>query len=79
MTEKKDELIKINQLAVKISKTPIKMEASKRIDHEHDIEKWLEKQGIENEWELAPPLVNLGYDLNELALLAEIPSNLSCS
>jgi signal transduction histidine kinase len=35
------------------------------------LENWLEEQGIPNSWEIAPNLVNLGYDKGELIMMVE--------
>lgn len=50
---------------------PIEMEALVRSDLEADVETWLEDQGAEDAWDLAPVLVNLNFDLTELQELGE--------
>jgi signal transduction histidine kinase len=42
-----------------------------RSDQEYEIETWLTDQGVEDAWELAPMLVNIGYDCSKLSALAE--------
>lgn len=42
-----------------------------RSDQEAEVEAWLEKRGVQNAWELAPALVDLGYDLSSLASLGK--------
>jgi signal transduction histidine kinase len=42
-----------------------------RSDQENEIESWLKKQGVEEAWELAPMLVNIGYNCSELSDLAK--------
>ena len=42
-----------------------------RSDQENEIERWLEDQGVDNSWELAPILVNIGYTCTELSELSE--------
>lgn len=42
-----------------------------RSDMEADIEAWLEQIGVRDAWELAPALVGLGYDAEELTAIAE--------
>jgi signal transduction histidine kinase len=45
-----------------------------RSDRESELEGWLEKQGIDDGWELAPILVDLGYgtaDMDEIAAVFE--------
>lgn len=49
----------------------IDMDTLARSDLEYELEDWLEEQGIDNAWELAPALVNLGYDLERLETLVE--------
>ncbi len=46
------------------------LDAIARSDRELEIEDWLKARGIEKAWELAPSLVNLGYDQDELNALA---------
>ncbi len=43
-----------------------------RSDMESDVETWLEEHGIADAWEIAPAMVSLGYDSEELSRLAEI-------
>lgn len=43
------------------------MDALTRSDHEEEFEAWLVEQGVEDAWEAAPALVNLGYSRQELA------------
>jgi PAS domain S-box-containing protein len=45
------------------------LDAMTRSDRELEMENWLEKQGLEKSWELAPALVKLGYDKSKLRLL----------
>jgi signal transduction histidine kinase len=47
------------------------MDALTRSDMEMDIETWLEGHGIDDAWEIAPNLVNLQLNEDELASLAE--------
>jgi PAS domain S-box-containing protein len=69
---KKLEKIKaLEQLAVKGSKQPADLDALTRSDRELEIEGWLKKRQIEKGWELAPSLVNLGFNQNELGELAK--------
>ena len=42
------------------------MSALARGDREAELEAWLEAQGVEEPWEVAPALVNLGYDCDGL-------------
>jgi predicted CoA-binding protein len=49
---------------------PSTLTALARSDREYALEIWLEDQGIQNAWELAPTLVNLDYDTDSVAALA---------
>jgi len=46
---------------------PLEIDPLTRSDLEEQIESWLDGQGVKNAWEVAPGLVSLGYDLEELA------------
>ncbi|RPI32519.1 MAG: histidine kinase [Chloroflexota bacterium] len=41
---------------------PLDLDSLSRSDRESDLETWLEGRGIERAWELAPLLVNLGFE-----------------
>jgi signal transduction histidine kinase len=41
-----------------------------RSDYESDVEAWLDENLVSDPWDLAPALVSLGYDTNELTRLA---------
>jgi signal transduction histidine kinase len=49
---------------------PLDLDPLTRSDQEYEIETWLEDQGVEDAWELAPMLVNIGYDCSKLSELA---------
>ena len=49
----------------------IDLDSLARSDRENELETWLDEQGIEDSWELAPILVNLKYEVNQLKKLAE--------
>jgi signal transduction histidine kinase len=57
-------------LAQERAKQPADLDSLARSDVEDEIETWLEDKDIENAWEMAPTLVNLGYDSDSLAALA---------
>ena len=59
------------QLIYQRVKQPIDLDSLARSDQEYEIETWLEDQGIEDAWELAPTLVNIGYSRPELVDMAE--------
>lgn len=62
-------LLTLDQLAQERAKQPSDMDSLTRSDREYELESWLDEQGVENAWEVAPALVNLGYDGSELAAL----------
>lgn len=45
------------------------LSALERSDREAALESWLDDRGIDDSWELAPALVNLGYEINDLEAL----------
>ena len=53
------------------AKEPLDLDPLTRSDQEYEIETWLTDQGVEDAWELAPMLVNMGYDCSKLSDLAE--------
>ena len=52
-------------------KEPVSLDPIMRSDKEDEMEVWLSDQEIENGWEIAPTLVNLGYGLDELKELVD--------
>jgi signal transduction histidine kinase len=42
--------------------SPLKLDALQRIDLVDELQAWLEASGIESAWELAPAMVNFGWD-----------------
>ena len=51
--------------------SPPRIDSLARSDREYEIEEWLYDQGLEDAWEYAPVLVNLGYDRESIRSLAE--------
>ncbi|MEW5958367.1 MAG: response regulator [Chloroflexota bacterium] len=49
---------------------PDDLDALSRSERESELETWLEDEGVDKAWELAPDLVSLGYGPPELARLA---------
>lgn len=45
------------------------LDAVTQSDREAELEQWLEDNGVEEAWDLAPALVTMGYSTEELALL----------
>jgi PAS domain S-box-containing protein len=66
-----DKIIALGQRARERAKQPADMNALTRSDRESEMEDWLEEQGLETAWQLAPTLVSLGYDQSEIHALAE--------
>jgi signal transduction histidine kinase/predicted CoA-binding protein len=60
------------QEAQEAAAKPPLLDALARSDRETDLEAWLDDNGIENAWELAPILVDLGYDPDRLDSLRDI-------
>jgi len=56
--------------------SPLKLEALEKIDLVDQLQVWLEASGVESPWELAPAMVNFGWDS---ALLEKLRDNLSPS
>jgi signal transduction histidine kinase len=69
-------LLALDKLARDRARQPEDMDSLTRSDREAKLETWLEAQGVENTWEVAPGLVNLGYDKDKLTtLLADFSSS----
>ena len=49
---------------------PANLDALTRSDREYEVESWLEDRNIDNAWELAPALVEMGYTPEKLTSLA---------
>lgn len=59
----------LHEVARKRASQPVDLDSLGRSDKEEEIEDWLDANGIENGWDHAPVLVNLGYqpaDLDKL-------------
>ncbi len=48
---------------------PPELDALARSDREADLEEWLEARGVDDAWEIAPTLVDRGFDETDLTLL----------
>ena len=62
-------LLALDTLAQERAKEPAELDSLKRSDREDEVEAWLQEKGIENAWDVAPTLVNLGYDCDALNTL----------
>ncbi|MGE5603484.1 MAG: sensor histidine kinase [Nitrososphaerales archaeon] len=59
-------LLDLDNLAQERARRPAEMSALARGDRDSELEAWLESQGVESPWEIAPALANLGYDCDGL-------------
>jgi signal transduction histidine kinase len=59
-------LLSLDRRAQARARRPAELDSLARSDREAEFETWLEEQGVERAWEVAPALVNLGYDAGEL-------------
>ena len=65
------DLLELDQFARQRASHPEDLDSIDRSDREYELETWLENHGIDEAWEIAPILVNLGYQTDQLNLLAE--------
>jgi len=61
----------INQEIIQRASTPTDLDPLLRIDRIDDVQGWLESSGVDNAWELAPSLVNTGWDRQSLDALRQ--------
>jgi len=66
-----ERLVELDQLAGLGARPTTQLDALARGDSEDALEAWLEQHGVGNGWELAPSLVNLGFDEDDLEELAD--------
>ncbi len=62
-------LLDLDRQAKQRALQPEDIDPLTRSDREYELETWLEERGVENAWEVAPSMVNLGYDCNNLTEL----------
>ncbi len=86
--EQQSALLELTEQAKRVAARPLMLDAIVRSDREAELESWLEERGVEDAWELAPELVNLGIDQTnvgqfagrfESEQLAAVVSYLSCA
>jgi signal transduction histidine kinase len=65
-----ESLLALDQRAQARARQPADLDSLARSDLEYELETWLDGGGVENAWEVAPAMVNLGYDSGELGALA---------
>jgi signal transduction histidine kinase len=63
-------LARLNDAAQARAKRPVTLDALARSDREYEVETSLEHAGLDNAWEYAPVLVNMGYESDNVAELA---------
>ncbi len=69
------QLAKLNDLTANAqirSMQFVDLDPLSRSDREYEVEEWLDENGINNAWELAPILVNLNYTTADLDGIAEV-------
>jgi signal transduction histidine kinase len=54
--------------------SPLKLDALERIDRVDQLQTWLETNGVESAWELAPAMINFGWEVEALEKLKSILS-----
>lgn len=69
--EKIEWLTELMSEAARRYESPVKLEALERLDRVESLQDWLEANGIESAWELAPAMVNFGWDGPSLEKLKE--------
>jgi signal transduction histidine kinase len=62
-------LLTLDEHAQERAREPVDIDSLARSDRENELETWLDEQGLEDAWQVAPALVNLGYDPAELTTL----------
>lgn len=62
---------KLTQNAQEQAGRPPEMDALSRSDREYELEEWLDDQGIEDAWEIAPTLVDLHLSNDDLSTLTQ--------
>ncbi|MEM7345607.1 MAG: PAS domain S-box protein [Chloroflexota bacterium] len=65
------QLLMLGQLAKEQAELPDDLSPLERSDREYELEDWLEDQGFEDAWELAPILVSLKYTPDKIAEIAK--------
>jgi signal transduction histidine kinase len=69
-----DLLLETGTLVQQKARQPEQIDPLERSDRENEIETMLQNLGVENAWELSPPLVNLGFSIQKIeALKADFP------
>jgi signal transduction histidine kinase len=75
-----ESLLTLDELAQQRAKRPAELDSLARSDREGELETWLDEQGVENGWAVAPTLVSLGYDHDALnRLVADFSADQFCA
>jgi len=59
-------LLTFEEVAKERAKQPVEMDTLLRGDYEDRLEAWLDGQGVDNAWEVAPNLVSLGFNTSDM-------------
>ena len=59
-------LLTFEEVAKERAKQPVEMDTLLRGDYEDRLEAWLDVQGVDNAWEVAPNLVSLGFNTSDM-------------
>jgi signal transduction histidine kinase len=62
-------LLDLDELARQRARQPTDLDALARSDREAELEAWLDEQGVQEAWRVAPTLVNLDFDYRALRSL----------
>lgn len=60
----------LDRLVQQRAAQPTDLDPIAHSDRQNELQTWLEERGVDDAWELAPDLVNLGYTVEDLAGLA---------
>jgi signal transduction histidine kinase len=64
-------LLTLEEKARSCAQKPVELDSLARSDREYELETWLDDQGIEEPWDVAPSMVDLSFTEEELNRLAE--------
>ncbi|MBI3763066.1 MAG: CoA-binding protein [Chloroflexi bacterium] len=62
-------LVELDGRVQEHARRPADLDTLARSDRESELESWLDEHSVENAWEIAPTLVNVGYEPSELTAL----------
>jgi signal transduction histidine kinase len=72
-TDQKEFADQLEKEAVAQASQPSLLDALARSDREYELEEWLEDQGVEDAWEMAPVLVDIAFSEEDLSrMVAEL-------